>query len=362
MTVRQPSSAMRFSMGGGGGHTPSRRFACIVGAPRSGTTSLSGFLRDHPDVCFSWRKEPHFFTQNERLGVLTDEALRQVVQTEYLDRYFPHLNEGHTVMAEGSVSYLYAPERLEPLLRLWPDARFIIAVRDPLKMLPSLHQRLRVTGDETVADVAKAWALQGERAAGRRIPRSCIDPHVLRYEDIGRLGQHVARFFEVVGRERCMVMVFDDLAADPADAHARLMDFLGLARNPDPDLSPRLVSSGFRSGWLQRLLKRPPVVTRTMLAAQCYGHRVERLQGARRDPALVRSVLAARKTLLDWNRAPAPPAELPDSLRRDICETLAPDVAFLSRLLGRDLGHWLDGAPAPYIAADAADAAYRRSA
>ena len=63
------------------------RFAFIVGAPRCGTTTLASFLQQHPDVCFSAVKEPHFFTQHDFSG--RDEATtRQIVEEEYLQRFF----------------------------------------------------------------------------------------------------------------------------------------------------------------------------------------------------------------------------------------------------------------------------------
>jgi hypothetical protein len=155
----------------------SRDFACIVGAPRSGTTSLAGFLQDHPLVCFSTVKEPHFFSQSDFSGLGADE-LRRLVEHQYLTRYFPHRVDGR-MLAEGSVSYLYAPERMRPILECWPDAKFIIAVRDPLEMLPSLHRRMLYTGDETVKEFERAWALMPERMSGRSIPATCIDPRFL---------------------------------------------------------------------------------------------------------------------------------------------------------------------------------------
>ena len=119
---------------------PTQRFACIVGAPRCGTTTLARMLERHPDVAFSSVKEPHFFSRLNA-GSLSDAELRQLVADHYLARFFPEIDEHAEVIAEGSVSYLYAPERLLPLLRLWPDAKFIIAVRDPIELIPSLHQR-----------------------------------------------------------------------------------------------------------------------------------------------------------------------------------------------------------------------------
>jgi hypothetical protein len=111
------------------------RFAFIVGAPRCGTTSLSGFLQGHPDVDFSVVKEPHFFSR-QPLAHLSAEALEAAVREEYLQRYFPDRRADAALMAEGSVSYLYAPDQMRQVLRLWPDARFVIAVRDPMEMLP----------------------------------------------------------------------------------------------------------------------------------------------------------------------------------------------------------------------------------
>ena len=60
-------------------------FAFVVGAPRSGTTSLSGYLRNHPGVCFSLVKEPHYFSA-EDLSALSDDDLRRTVEADYLAR------------------------------------------------------------------------------------------------------------------------------------------------------------------------------------------------------------------------------------------------------------------------------------
>ena len=37
----------------------------IVGAAKSGTTSLHNYLNQHPDVFMSSHKEPHFLINNE---------------------------------------------------------------------------------------------------------------------------------------------------------------------------------------------------------------------------------------------------------------------------------------------------------
>ena len=168
-------------------HSP---FAFIVGAPRCGTTTLASFLQLHPDVCFSAVKEPHFFSRDE-VATLPEGEIERVVAEEYWQRFFGHCEGEPKLYAEGSVTYLYVPERMAPILKIWPKAKFVIALRDPLSMLPSLHARLLVTGDETIRDFPTAWAKIGERAEGKSLPKRAVDPRWLRYDWAGQLGQNV---------------------------------------------------------------------------------------------------------------------------------------------------------------------------
>src|SRR3982751_1072517 len=92
------------------------RFVFIVGAPRCGTTTLSHFLKEHSAVSFPIVKEPHYFAQNDLRG-LSDDQLRRRVEGEYLRRFFRGDPKGR-VGADASVSYLYTPEQLEPIVRL----------------------------------------------------------------------------------------------------------------------------------------------------------------------------------------------------------------------------------------------------
>ena len=317
-------------------------FVFIVGAPRCGTTSLASHLRQHPKVCFSSVKEPMFFAQHDLRG-LGDEALRERVEKEYLKRFFNHCDGSHLLRAEGSVTYLYAAEQLRPILRLWPNARFIVALRDPLAMLPSLHARLLYTGDENINDFKKAWAKIPERAAGRSIPRSAIDPRFLRYDEAGALGSRVKQLFDAVGRERCHVVLFDDLVADPKGSYNQLCAFLGLKPWPGTQLKAKRKHETFRFGWLQRLLKRPPKSVRTVLAGEQFRQREKKLDA--KESRTVDTILKVRKRLLDWNKVKAKREQLDPGVRQEIIDRLRDEIILLSRVIGRDLSHWLGGVP-----------------
>jgi hypothetical protein len=318
------------------------RFAFIVGAPRCGTTTLASFLQQHPQICFSAVKEPHFFSRDE-VAALSEGQLRSMVEQEYWQRFFGHCEGDPLLYAEGSVTYLYVPERMEPILKLWPHAKFIIALRDPLSMLPSLHARLLVTGDETIRDFPTAWAKIADRARGKSLPRRAVDPRWLRYDWAGQLGQNVERFIATVGRERCHVILFDDLTADPQGTYRTLCRFLEIEPFPGTDFAPQRINKTIRIGWLQRLLKRPPKAIRTAFAGEQF-HKREKKIGTSDGPALA-AIFRIRKRLLGWNKVPAKRQPLDPEMRRQIIDRLRDDVVLLSRVIDRDLSHWLDGVP-----------------
>lgn len=318
------------------------RFAFIVGAPRCGTTTLASFLQQHPGVCFSAVKEPHYFTQHDFAG-LSDAEVRNHVEQEYLERFFGQCPGTERLRAEGSVTYLYAPEHMAPILKLWPDARFIIALRDPLSMLPSLHARLLVTGDETIREFPKAWAKIDERAQGKSIPKQAIDPRWLRYDEAGKLGSRVEAFLAAVGRERCHIVLFDDLMADPQGTYRRMCEFLGIEPWAGTDFEAQRINKTIRIGWLQRLLKRPPKPVRTALAGEQF-HKRDKKVGSTESKALT-TIFAVRKRLLEWNKVPVKRQPLDPGVRQQIIDRMRDEVILLSRVIDRDLSHWLGGVP-----------------
>lgn len=317
-------------------------FAFIVGAPRCGTTTLASFLQQHPDVCFSAVKEPHFFSHDE-VAALSGDTLREAIEHEYWERFYGHCEGNPKLYAEGSVTYLYAPERMASILETWPEAKFVIALRDPLAMLPSLHARLLVTGDETIREFPKAWAKIADRAQGRSLPKRAVDPRWLRYDWAGQLGQNVERFFAVVGRERCHIILFDDLNRDPQGTYRELCRFLGIEPWEGTDFEPQRTNKTIRIGWLQRLMKRPPKAIRTALAGEHF-HKREKKVGTKASPVLA-AIFRLRTRLLEWNKVEAPRQPLDPVVRQEIIERHRDDVILLSKVIGRDLSHWLGGVP-----------------
>ena len=316
------------------------RFVMVVGGPRCGTTTMARMLQAHPQVLFPFVKEPHYFSQHDLRG-LDDAALRKTLQHDYLDHFFFNAPAERNVGFDGSISYLYAADQLEPVLKLWPGSRFIVGVRDPLTFLPSLHKRLVFTGDENIRRFEDAWAAIPERAAGRRIPWSTIDPRWLRYDQAARFGTYVERLFDAVGKERCLVVVFDDLATDPHSEQSRIMDFCGLPPIPLENSKPRRQGSGVRHIWLQQLLQRPPRFLLPYLASIHHQRRFDKALARSNAGPQAPASPSLRKRLLNWNKVPDVKQPIPLRVQQEIKAMFQGEVDKLGHLIGRDLSNWL---------------------
>ena len=302
----------------------------IVGAPRCGTTALYRCLKSHPEVCFSRPKETHFFSK------ILPELPGADVRTDYLDRFFANRRPGQLV-AEATVSYIYSATALRTIVGLNGNARFIAMVRNPLEMLPSFHQLMLLYGQEEIEDFAQAWALNDERAQGRALPVGCLDPKLLRYGEVGRLGKYVAHLFELVGRERCLVLLHDDFVADPRATYLRILAFLGLADDGRTEFPRAKETRRYRWRGLHRRLYRHPRTVEDFAQAV---YRRARYRSHPRSP-LRRLKKRLRGALIRLNDRAQARAPLSPSLRAELRVALSDDVARLGRLLERDLSHWL---------------------
>jgi hypothetical protein len=300
----------------------------LIGAPRCGTTALSSYLGNNPQVCFSRPKEPHYFS------LFAPHASRDDLETAYLARYFPHYRQSHKAIGEGSVSYLYSPDALRRILSLNPQARFIAILRNPLDMLPSYHLRMRFTFMEDVDDFATAWSLQEMRARGERIPKHCLDHHLLLYREVAAFGLQIERLYQLVGRDRSLVLLFDDLVRDPLTEYKRVLEFIGVEYDGRTRFHRKLGSRIYRYRWLQRLLYAP-------LASKAHVADTLHLIWKMNQKKKATGRKSWPEKLARWNTINTRPAPLAAEVKQKVREELADDMTKLSNLLQRDLSHWM---------------------
>jgi len=205
-------------------------------------------------------------------------------------------------------------------------------VRNPLKMLPSYHLRMRFLLQEDMENFETAWLLQPRRERGENLPACCLDARVLMYGEIASFGAQVGRLFDLVGRDRAHIIVFDDFLADPLGVYRRALEFLDVEYDGQVHFDDSCESQFYRYAWLQQMF---------FIPVRRGGKLVETLQRSTRK---YNADGTKRKTLINrminWNAIPAAPSPLTSRMTDLVCEHLGADVQLLSRLLQRDLSHW----------------------
>ena len=72
------------------------------------------------------------------------------------------------------------------------------------------------------------------------------------------LGSHIERLFEVAGRERCHVVVFDDFISNPGDVYKQVLEFIGVDDDHRREFKASRSNAGVRNRWLQQFAMNPP--------------------------------------------------------------------------------------------------------
>lgn len=196
----------------------------IIGAQRSGSTSLFNYLVQHPDVLPPFGKEVHYFDFNYHRGV-----------TWYRGR-FPYrhrLRQGFLTL-DASPYYLVHPLVPERAARLLPDVKLIALLRNPIDRALSHYQHEVRDGRETLS-FADAIERESERLAGEE-ERLRDDPdyysynhHRFSYTRRGLYVQQLRRWMQHFPRSQLLVLQSERLFQDPVAATAAVQQFLGLA-------------------------------------------------------------------------------------------------------------------------------------
>ena len=141
---------------------------------------------------------------------------------------FKEVNCNHKAVGESTTNYLRSEHAIPEIKKYSPAACFVVCLRNPIDMVPSVHAQLVKTGTETVVNFEQAWDLQEERAEGRHIPMTCHDKKVLLYGKECLLGQQMARLYQLVPREKVHVIFLEEMKADAGKEYRRVLRFLGV--------------------------------------------------------------------------------------------------------------------------------------
>ena len=198
----------------------------IVGAQKSGTSTLSTALDRHPQVARAPRKELQFFTREDM----------DWSRPDYSGYRAPRRKPQHLIAGDATPAYLFWPHALERMHHYNPDTRLIAVFRDPLERLFSHWTMLR--GRWTTAP---DWPEFITEFRPTTTPTSLPDVPSLSFKQRsgvarGYYGDQLTRGLTIFPREQWLWLEFRAMLADFPGALDQLTDFLGVdryGRHPD---------------------------------------------------------------------------------------------------------------------------------
>ena len=293
----------------------------LVGAPKAGTTTVARWLSAHPDVYWSVPKEPYYWASDyprvrAHYGFDTRAAYERLYSSESAARA--------RYRGDGSTTYLYSHSAVPAICEAVPDARFLVCVRNPVDLVISYHRTQLTALNEDEPDFAMAWHRHLDGGLPNTDP---LDAKLVDCALVGGVGEAMERLLRVVPRDRVHVVVFNDLARDPAQTWLALADFVGI----DPAHMPTFGASNrsdkaARWPTLRRLTHRPPT------ALQPGVRRLRQWSRTTRTPGVA--------TLKRQMWRPEPRPAVGPQERHELADYFKADIALLSEILDRDLSHW----------------------
>ncbi len=194
----------------------------VLGAGKCGTTSLYHLLERHPDIHVCDPKEPSFFCSHF-----------QVVRNP--EDYFRLFDSDARYRVDASHAYFSNPETAPILRNLFPEARFLVILRQPKARAHSLYEHMRrsLHEDGRPMELAptflNALCMEGERFHSRRFFSECR--HYFwnfMYMRSSFYDEQLARYFSLFARDRFLVMSLAAFEQQPQRTVQSIADFLEL--------------------------------------------------------------------------------------------------------------------------------------
>lgn len=274
------------------GHLPT---FLLVGAMKSGTTSLHEYLDVHPQICMAYPKEPNFFVSDSDMDLESYKSCFDGNATEY---------------GEASTNYTKYPafEGVPELIHdLLPDVKILYLVRDPVERAVSHYVHNRIHDRESDP-----------------IDEAFLPPEESHYIQTSRYYFQISRYLEYFSLDQVLIVQSEALRSRRAEVLARICDFLGVRTQFD--------ASVVEDEYHTTSKKLDPGIS-SFLQESAIGRAVSSVGASILPQALI-------ERGLDLFRTSVERPTLGDEARRQVVAYLESDVDALREIADNDFSEW----------------------
>lgn len=198
----------------------------IIGAQKSGTTSLYHYLAQHPQIKPSYEKEVHFFD-----GGLSPDVDNYEKGPAWYRAHFPlrtKTSEPHKTF-EATPSYIYNPLVPRRIADLIPTVKLIALLRNPTERAIS-HYFFEVRREHESLPIMEALKAEEERLRPV-IERNDYKNNIFRqhaYKSRGLYHEQLKRYLQHFPVENLLVINSERLATEPDITLRQIFEFVGV--------------------------------------------------------------------------------------------------------------------------------------
>ncbi len=282
----------------------------VIGAQKSGTTSLFEYLRQHPDIYIPSVKETTFFY----LDCLYEKGM-----SYYEDHFFCGVNKEKAV-GELSPHYLYHPFCRDRIRKNLEDLKFIILLRNPIDRAYSNYWMEVKRGHETLSFKD---AIEKEQ---QRIETGLFEKETFSYMHRGLYHGQIEAYMELFPESEFLVLLSDDLKNDRVDTMINIYKFLGVDTDVDISCLQKTYRTAKKIRWvlLQNFIKSPPYWSQVFVKAII----------PFKQRQIIKSFISKR------NVTSFLPPPMSDSVREHLRGFFSESNKKLEKLIGRSVESW----------------------
>ena len=209
----------------------------IVGGMRCGSTYLARILDEHPEILMASPiiPEPKFFLQEDSIAL---------GRNEYLKRYFSGC-EKYKALGEKSVSYLETHVAGERIKKCLPNCKIIIILRDPVTRAISHYWYTRNHGIEK-RNLNDAFQEMVDLESDDSLKDISMPPYL--YLNRGQYLEHIQVYERLFGREQLMILILEDVVANPKPHIEKLYQFVEVDPNFSPTTAQKKENESLKNG------------------------------------------------------------------------------------------------------------------
>jgi hypothetical protein len=293
----------------------------LVGAGKSGTTSLYYYLSQHPEIFMSPIKEPRFFSMSKdrTFNGPGDYIAERSTITNFEDYCALFKNsENYKARGEASIENLFFYREAIPNIHKYiGDPKIIIILRNPVDRAYSAYSFLRRDGWEKLSFKDALRQEQERKRLGYK--------WMWRYREVGLYYEQVKAYLNEFSKVK--IFLYDDLKNDPLKLIQNMFSFLEVDTRFIPEISIRHNASGNpHNTLLNSIFVKPKTLHKILRNIGYFAIGRERWINLREK---------LRGTLL---KKPNP---IQDVIANELKVYYKNDILKLQNIIGIDLTHWL---------------------